>query len=65
MKVVFTQNACLQVGTADGVVSHDHRAGETVEVAADLAAIFISQGVAEPAKAEKAVKPRGESTPKD
>lgn len=56
MRLKFTQDAHIQIGTADGVVTHRHKAGETVDIAADLAALFLEQGVAEPVKAEKATK---------
>lgn len=56
MRLRFTHDAHLQIGNAQGVVVYRHKKGETAEVAADVAALFLTQGVAEPVKAESAEK---------
>ena len=56
MRLKFTSNAHIQIGNADGIVVHRHKAGETAEVPADIAALFLEQGLAEPVKAERATK---------
>ena len=64
MKLLFIADANIQTATADGMTTHAYTAGQTADVPADIAALFISQGVAEPAKAEKAVKPKAETATK-
>lgn len=64
MKLHFTAEGNIQVANADGIITHHYQAGETADVPADIAALFIESGVAEPVKAEKAVKPKGETATK-
>ncbi|HAM24919.1 MAG TPA: hypothetical protein DCM51_05110 [Actinobacteria bacterium] len=66
MKLQIVLDYCVQVGDADGVKSHQFRAGETVEVADEgLASVLLSQGAAQPVKAEKATRARGEKAVKE
>ena len=60
MRLTFSADAEIQTGNAEGIVVHRHRAGETVEVPDDVAAMFLEQGAAAPAKAERSVRPRGQ-----
>ena len=65
MRIKFNAYGNIQAATAEGIVTHEHEAGETVELPADIAALFIASGVAEPApKAERAVKAKGETATK-
>lgn len=59
MRLKITQPVRIQIGGVDGVVTYAYKAGEIVEVDADVAAIILGQGAAEPApKVEKATKPK-------
>lgn len=64
MRITFTSYANLQIATADGLKTYEFQVGETATVPEDIAAQFLASGVAEPAKAEKAVKPKGETATK-
>lgn len=64
MKIVFTSDASLHIATAEGPQVYEYRAGETANVPDDIAALFINAGQAEPAKAERAVKAKGETATK-
>lgn len=66
MRLTFTQDAIVQIGNAEGVTSHEHRSGETVDLPDDVAAIFLAQGSAIPApKVERATKPAGKTASKE
>lgn len=57
MRLSIKQDVKIQIGDADGVKTFAYKAGEVVEVDADLAALILAQGAADPApKAEKATK---------
>jgi hypothetical protein len=64
VKLKFTTDATLNLATGDGPVTYDFKAGETATVPADIAAMFISAGQAEPVAAEKATKAKGETATK-
>lgn len=64
MKITFTADAFVQLATAEGVKEYRGVAGETLSVPEDIAAHFIGLGQAEPAKAERAVKAKGETATK-
>jgi|GEM_PF-4005634 len=62
--IIVTTDACVQVGN-DPVVTYRHKRGERLELPSDVEALFITHGYAVPvAKAERAVKPRGERATK-
>lgn len=59
MRLKITQDVNIQIANADGMQVHAHRAGETVDVPDDVAALILAQGAAEPApKVERATKPK-------
>lgn len=64
MKIHFTAEGNIQTAGADGITTYHYQAGETIDVPADIAALFLEAGVVEPAKADKAVKPKGETATK-
>ena len=65
MRITFNAYGNIQAATADGIQTFEHEAGATVELPADIAALFIESGVATPApKAERAVKAKGETATK-
>ena len=65
MKILLTNDYSLHIGTAEGVVVYEGRAGETLTVPDDVAVLFFNAGAAEPVKtAEKAVKTKGETATK-
>lgn len=64
MKLTFRSYGNVQTATTDGIKVYEFEAGKTADVPDDVAALFLSAGVAEPAKAERAVKPKGETADK-
>ena len=64
MKIIFTADAALHIAKADGPAVYEYKAGETATVPDDIATLFINAGQAEPAKAERAVKAKGETATK-
>jgi hypothetical protein len=64
MKLIFIADASLHIAGADGFKAYDYKAGETATVPDDIAAMFIAAGHATPAKAERAVKAKGETATK-
>lgn len=64
VKITFTTDAQLHLATGDGPIEYDFKAGETASVPADIAALFINAGQAQPAAAEKATKAKGETSTK-
>ena len=64
MKIVFITAASLQTATADELKTYEYNAGDTATVPDEIAALFIEAGQAEPAKAERAVKAKGETATK-
>lgn len=64
MRIHFKSYGHVQLATAAGLKSYEHEAGSTVDVQDDVAALFINSGVAEPAKAERATKDKGETATK-
>lgn len=64
MKLTFKSYGNIQTATADGITTYEFEAGKTADVPDDVAALFLASGVAEPAKAERTVKPKGETATK-
>lgn len=56
MRLKFTSDCNIQVADAEGMKAYEFRSGETTEVPADIAAIALAQGAAEPVKSERATK---------
>lgn len=50
MRVHFTDYGNIQAATADGTRTFEHQAGESVDLPADIAALFIQHGVAQPVR---------------
>ena len=64
MKIVLTADTALHIANADGVAVYEGKAGDTLTVPADIAALIIGSGQATPAAAEKASKAKGETNTK-
>lgn len=64
MKISITADHAIQIAGADGLKEYAFKAGETVTVPDDIATLFIAAGAAEPAKAERATKGKGETATK-
>ncbi len=64
MKITFIAYGNIQLATADGLKTFEHQAGDTATLPEDIAAQFIASGVAQPAKAERTVKAKGETATK-
>lgn len=64
MRITFIIDAFVQLATGEGVKEYRGVAGETLSVPEDVASHFIELGQAEPAKAERAVKSKGETATK-
>lgn len=64
MRLKITSDSNIQVGNAEGVTAYELRAGDTVELPEDIAALALAQGVGEPVKADRATKAAGETATK-
>jgi hypothetical protein len=64
LRIHFISYGNIQTASEDGVTAYEYEAGLTANVPEDIAALFIANGVAEPAKAERAVKDKGETATK-
>lgn len=65
MKILLTADYSLHVANADGAHIYGGAKGETIDVPADIAALFVEAGVAEGVKAsERASKAKGETATK-
>lgn len=64
MRITFSTDAHLNIATAEGPKDYSFKSGETAQVPADIAALFIAAGQAAPAAAEKAAKTKGETATK-
>ena len=64
MKLKMTTDYVLHVATADGVAEYRGTNGETISLPDDIAAQFITAGVAAPIAAERATKPAGKTATK-
>jgi hypothetical protein len=65
MKLLLTADYEIQLATADGTIVHGGKAGDTITVPEDVAALFITAGVAEGVKStERATKAKGETATK-
>lgn len=61
MKIKFTAYGNIQTATADDITTYEYEAGATADVADDIAALFVSTGVAEPVKTARASKTADDS----
>ena len=59
MKITLTQDSQIEVGNEAGIRDYGGVAGETIDVPADVAAMFLAGG-AMPVESERAVRPKGE-----
>jgi hypothetical protein len=61
VKILLTYDYSLQLATADGIKVYEGKAGDTLTLPEDIAALFISAGAGE---AVKVVKAKGETATK-